>query len=94
MSPEPSSPWLSVILPVHRGERWIERTLESLAIQADKGVEVVVIDTSPGQGTMALIQRFSERLTLRILDPAGTDGCSPKVNLGVAEASAPRKARS
>lgn len=86
--PEPTAPWLSVILPVYRGERWIERTLESLATQADAGVEVVVIDTSPDRGTMALIESFSDRLTLKILDPAGTDGCSPKMNLGVAHARA------
>lgn len=89
MPPEPTAPWLSVILPVYRGERWIERTLESLAIQVDEGVEVVVIDTSPDQGSMALIEGFSGRLTLKILDPAGTDGCSPKMNLGVARARAP-----
>jgi glycosyltransferase involved in cell wall biosynthesis len=90
MSTEAESlqPWLSVILPVYRGERWIERTLESLAIQADARVEIVVIDSSPDQGTMKLIERFADRLTLTILDPAGTDGCSPKMNLGVAHARA------
>jgi glycosyltransferase involved in cell wall biosynthesis len=87
--PKPIQPWLSVILPVYRGERWIERTLESLAVQADGGVEVVVIDSSPDRGTMKLVEKFALRLTLTILDPAGTDGCSPKMNLGVAPARAP-----
>lgn len=91
MSRQPKSdqPWLSVILPVYRGERWIERTLESVAIQANAGVEVVVIDSSPDGNTMAQINRFADRLTLRVLDPKGIDGCSPKMNYGVANARAP-----
>jgi glycosyltransferase involved in cell wall biosynthesis len=90
MRSEPSlnQPWLSVILPVYRGERWIERTLESVAMQADIGVEIVVIDSSPDRATMVLVDRFASRLTLSIIDPAGIDGCYPKMNHGVAHARA------
>lgn len=87
----PSRPdplWLSVILPVYRGERWIMRTLNSLAIQADAGVEIVVIDSSPNSDTMALVEQFRDRLSLTILDPKGIDGCGPKMNHGVAHARA------
>jgi glycosyltransferase involved in cell wall biosynthesis len=84
----PNRPWLSVILPVYRGERWIERTLESVAMQADTGIEVVVIDSSPDGATAALVQRFADRLALSIVDPAGIDGCYPKMNHGVAHARA------
>jgi glycosyltransferase involved in cell wall biosynthesis len=85
---EPNKPWLSVILPIYRGERWIERTLESVAIQADTGIEVVVIDSSPDNATMTLVNRFADRLKLSIVDPAGTDGCYPKMNHGVIQARA------
>ena len=81
-------PWLSVILPVFRGEEWLERTLGSVAPQADAGVEMVVIDSSPTPDTMAIVQGFADRLTLSVVDPAGIDGCSPKMNLGVARARA------
>jgi len=86
--PSPDQPWLSVILPVYRGERWIERTLKSVAMQADVGVEVVVIDSSPDRATMELVNRFASRLMLSIVDPAGNDGCYPKMNHGVAHARA------
>jgi glycosyltransferase involved in cell wall biosynthesis len=81
-------PWLSVILPVYRGEEWLDRTLGSIAHEPDTGVEVVIIDSSPTPDTMAIVERFSDRLTLKIVDPHGIDGCSPKTNLGVARASA------
>jgi glycosyltransferase involved in cell wall biosynthesis len=79
---------LSVVLPVYRGEEWLDRTLGSLARDADTGIEVVIIDSSPTPDTMAIVARFADRLTLKIVDPKGIDGCSPKTNLGVAKASA------
>jgi glycosyltransferase involved in cell wall biosynthesis len=91
-NPEPAScaprPWLSVILPVYRGEEWLDRTLGSVAADADAGVEVVIIDSSPTPDTMAIVKSFADRLTLSIIDPAGIDGCSPKMNLGVSRAHA------
>jgi glycosyltransferase involved in cell wall biosynthesis len=81
-------PWLSVILPVYRGEEWLDRTLGSVAHESDPGIEVVIIDSSPTPDTMAIVESFSDRLTLTIVDPNGIDGCSPKTNLGVARASA------
>jgi glycosyltransferase involved in cell wall biosynthesis len=90
-TPVPASsalPWLSVILPVYRGEEWLDRTLGSVAREADAGVEVVIIDSSPTPDTMAIVKGFADRLTLSIIDPAGIDGCSPKMNLGVARARA------
>ena len=52
------------------------------------GIEVVVIDSSPDRATMVLVDRFANRLTLSIPDPAGIDGCYPKMNYGVAHARA------
>src|SRR5258706_544869 len=81
-------PWLSVILPVYRGEEWLDRTLSSIAIGACSGIEIIVIDSSPDEKSMAIIRRFEERLELRIIDPGTIDGCMPKMNLGVELASA------
>ena len=46
-----TKPWLSVILPVHNGELWVSAALDSIALEADPGIEIVVIDTSDGPGT-------------------------------------------
>ena len=83
-----SRPWLSVVLPLHNGEQWVSAALESLAMQADPGIEIIVIDTSDGSGTMTIVESYSDRLHLRIIDPGGAEGCLSKTNLGVAEARA------
>ena len=87
MASEPK-PWLSVVLPVHNGEQWVGAALESIAIQADPGIEVVIIDTSDGPGTRAIVESYSDRLQIRIVDPAGAEGCMAKTNRGVSEARA------
>jgi len=66
----------------------LERTLSSIVADSDPGIEVVVIDSSPDDGSMAAIRRFTDRVNFRFVDPDGIDGCSPKTNLGVRHASA------
>ncbi len=82
-----TKPWLSVVLPVHNGEAWILAAMESLASQADPGIEVVVIDTSDGPGTRKIIEQFQDLLAIRFIDPQGAAGCTAKTNLGVQQAS-------
>lgn len=81
-------PWLSVIFPVHNGERWVGPALDSLVGQADPGLEIVVIDTSDGPGTRQIIDTYGDRLRLRYVDPDGASGCSQKMNHGVRHADA------
>ena len=81
-------PWISVILPVYCGEQWVETTLESIAVEADPGIEIVVIDTSPTPTTLDLVRNFAGRLKLSIYQPDHIDGCMPKTNFGVEKARA------
>ena len=81
-------PWLSVILPIYRGEEWLDRTLSSIAVGACSGIEVVVIDSSPDSNSMAIVRQYEKQLDLQVIDPGLIDGCSPKTNLGVEAASA------
>lgn len=83
-----TKPWLSVILPVHNGELWVGAALDSLALEADRGIEIVVIDTSDGPSTRAIVERYSSRLNLRHLDAQGTSGCTEKTNHGARHAMA------
>ena len=38
--------WLSVIVPSHNGERWLSTALQSIADQKERGIEVIVINSS------------------------------------------------
>ena len=75
--------WLSVVLPVHHGEKWVGAALDSVASQPDPGIEIVVIDTSSDDATRTIVESYAGRLNIRFVDPAAADGCSPKMNRGV-----------
>lgn len=83
-----TKPWLSVILPVHNGEQWVGAALDSLALEPDPGIEIVVIDTSDGPGTRAIVDSYTDQLRLRNIDPEAASGCTAKTNHGVAHALA------
>ena len=61
-----TSPLLSVVMPVHNGEPWIAAALDSLCRQDGRDFECLVIDSSPTDASLEIVQRYSNRLNLRI----------------------------
>lgn len=84
-----SLPWLSIVMPSHCGERWIDATLGSVAMQADQGLEMIVVDSSPGAETFSLAQRFASRIRLRFDKRPDLLSWQAKTNFGVGIANAP-----
>jgi glycosyltransferase involved in cell wall biosynthesis len=77
------APWLTVIMPSHCGEKWIDASLSSLASEAVEGIEVLLIDSSPTSSTRDIAQRYSDRLRLRILERCDLSSWQVKTNFGV-----------
>lgn len=90
-SPEPQLPehWLSVIMPTHHAERWIDEALGSLADQWEPGIECLVLDSSTNDATLRIVEQFAGRIDLRILRRPDLDSWMSKTNAGVALARAP-----
>ncbi len=78
--------WLSVVIPVHDGERWLSETLDSVAIQSEPGIECLVIDSSPGEGTLDLVRTYQDRLNLRVFKRRDLDNWRTKTNFGFEQA--------
>ena len=83
-----ATPWLSVVMPVHDGQDWIDATLRSLAGEPMDGVEIIAIDSSPGDATAAIIRGYSDRLPIRIVERRDLDRWQTKTNFGVEQARA------
>ena len=81
-------PWLSVIMPTHAGEDWIDASLESLVAHGAPGIEVIVLDSSPDAATLDRVARFRDRLDLRAIDPQGLVMWHEKTNAGTRAARA------
>jgi glycosyltransferase involved in cell wall biosynthesis len=76
-------PWLTVVMPVHCGETWLDATLASLAAEADDGIEVLLIDSSPTPATRNLAYAYQDRLALRIITRPDLQMWPAKTNFGV-----------
>ena len=79
-------PLLSVVMPVHNGERWIAAALDSLCRQDGRDFECLVIDSSQTDASLEIVQRYSDRLDLRIDRRPDVLSWTDKTNLGASEA--------
>jgi glycosyltransferase involved in cell wall biosynthesis len=58
----PETPFVSVIVPVSNGERFLAEALESVLQQGHRPLEIVVVDDGSTDGTAAVVRRFGERV--------------------------------
>jgi glycosyltransferase involved in cell wall biosynthesis len=85
-----ATPWLSVIVPSHNGERWLGAALESLVDRNEPGIEVIVIDSSATDESLQIVHSFSDRLDIRAERRLDLLPWTEKTNYGVVQARGDR----
>ena len=75
--------WLSVIVPSHRGEEWINAALQSLTTERAQGIEVILVDSGETSATRDLARSYSDRVRLRIFERRDLLSWNTKTNFGV-----------
>lgn len=63
--PMSDRPWLAAIVP-YNGERWLGSALQSIAVQAEPGIEVIVVDSSDSENSLDIVQGLTDRLPIRL----------------------------
>ena len=51
-------PWLSVLIPTYNGENFLPAALESILVQGDNDIEVIVVDDGSTDDTKEKIASF------------------------------------
>ena len=88
-SREATTPWLTVVMPVHYGEHFLPATLASAAAQPTDGVEFLIYNSGNDGGIARQIaKRFAGRLDIKWRDTPELPSWTAKTNLGVREARA------
>jgi glycosyltransferase involved in cell wall biosynthesis len=80
-------PWLTIVMPLHCGERWIDATLRSVVAEADDALEIIAVDSSPNGTTLDIARRYSDRLHLLLHERPDLNSWQAKTNLAVALAA-------
>jgi glycosyltransferase involved in cell wall biosynthesis len=60
-------PWLSVIIPTYNGELYLPTTLDSILAQCDTDIECIIVDDGSTDSTMAIVERYRSKLSLKII---------------------------
>jgi hypothetical protein len=88
-------PFLTLIIPVHCGQRWIGATLDSIVAESAEDLEVIVIDGSPNkadgtpnEASADIIRTYADRLALELVQRPDLDNLRTKVNFAVERARA------
>jgi glycosyltransferase involved in cell wall biosynthesis len=79
--------WLSVIVPSHNGQRWLAIALQSIADQKDPGIEVIVIDSSADDASLAIVESFANQIVIRAFRRPDLLSWMVKTNFGVEQAT-------
>jgi glycosyltransferase involved in cell wall biosynthesis len=88
-----AAPWLSVVIPAYRGEKWIATALDSLAAQtidgmSVEGVEILLVDGGPTTAAAGIARTYGDRLRLRIFERPDLSSWHTKTNFAVQAAEA------
>lgn len=81
-------PLLSVVMPVHSGERWLDATLASIESRPEAPVEVIIRDSTPGKPCEAIVLRHANRLRIDYAYLPEVASWTRKTNLAVQAARA------
>ena len=76
-------PWLSVVIPTHCGEQWIDQSFRSIAAEAADGIEILVINSADTSAARDIAQSHSDRLRIRIFERCDLLSWHSKTNFGV-----------
>jgi glycosyltransferase involved in cell wall biosynthesis len=89
-----TSPLVSVLLPVHNGERFLAAALESIVGQTLHDLECLVVDDASTDASREIATRYAQRdARVRVLGSSTHRGLVAALNAAVAAASAPYLAR-
>jgi GT2 family glycosyltransferase len=88
-----TSPDVSVVMPVHNGQRWLSQAIDSILAQGHRNFELIVIDDGSQDRTPVILDGFARRDSrVRIVTQLKL-GVALALNRGIAVASAPLIAR-
>ena len=80
-----ASPWLSVIMPVHNGERYLAEALRSIHGEGIDGYEVIAVDDGSSDTSPRILSEWERILPLRRFSRGGGNWVAA-TNAGLREA--------
>lgn len=78
---EKSNPLVSIVIPVHNGERYIKESIDSCLDQTYENIEVIVVDDKSEDGTLDILKEYGDKIT--VLPIEKQNGLGNVINIGI-----------
>jgi glycosyltransferase involved in cell wall biosynthesis len=79
-------PWLSIVMPVWNGERYVGEALQSVREQGGDGYELIAVDDGSTDGSPGILRSWERLLPLRTIRRARGGNWVAATNVGLREA--------
>ncbi len=76
-------PWLSLVMPTYNGARFLAKALESVLAQHDDELEIIAVDDGSTDATPAVLESYSRRLPMRIINRQHTGNWVASTNYAI-----------
>ncbi len=80
---EKSNPLVSIVIPVHNGERYIKESIDSCLGQTYKNIEIIVVDDKSDDRTLEILKEYGEKIT--VIPVEKQNGLGNVINIGIRE---------
>ena len=80
---------VSVIIPVHNGEKYLERCIESILNQSYKNIELLIIDDNSTDASYDVIAKYMKFSNVRFIKNSETLGPAKTRNIGLQNVASP-----
>jgi mycofactocin glycosyltransferase len=89
MATTPGTSGITVVIPVHNGERWLENVLNAVLAQAERRpLEIVAVDDGSRDGSAAILARYAAAGQVTIVQ-GPQRGAAAALNTGLRHATHP-----
>ena len=80
---------VTVIIPIHNGEKYLQRCIDSILNQSYKNIELLVIDDNSTDDTYKVLQKYLKLPNVRFIKNTDTLGPAKTRNIGLQNAKSP-----
>lgn len=81
---ENNKPLVSIVIPVHNGERYVKEALDSCINQTYYPLEIIVVDDGSTDGTLEILKEYEKKDNrLRAISVSKQNGLGNVINIGI-----------
>jgi glycosyltransferase involved in cell wall biosynthesis len=81
---EKNNPLVSIVIPVHNGEKYLKESIGSCINQSYSPIEILVINDASTDGTLEMLKEYGDKI--KIITVEKQNGLGNVINIGIREA--------